>query len=202
MNSIAETSSVPFSAPARPGRAPEGGRQRHRLVVRVERHERNQAARQRDHAQDRGRHDAERAFRADEEVDQIHARPRVVPGRQLCDVGHRVGRHRNPVDSSRLGHSNSNQPSGDAVTAPRRISAREPSASTTVKASTHGRVLPYLNVAAPAALVAIGAANKRAVVGRDGWVIESVGRQDRRSSARGTPAPTRTTDPGQAARCQ
>ena len=31
----------------------------------------------------------------------------------------------------------------------------EPSARTTVSASTHGRVLPYLNVAAPAALVAM-----------------------------------------------
>ena len=51
--------------------------------------------------------------------------------------------------------STSKYPSSDACTSPRARSRIEPSARTTVIALTHWRVTPYLNVAGPAALVAI-----------------------------------------------
>ena len=39
---------------------------------------------------------AKRAFAADEEIDQVHIRPREVSGGQLRHVGHPIVRHRNP----------------------------------------------------------------------------------------------------------
>ena len=48
----------------------------------------------------------------------------------------------------------SKKPSGCAVVRPRSMSSTSPLASTTVSARTQSRVVPYLNVAAPAALVA------------------------------------------------
>ena len=56
---------------------------------------------------------------------------------------------RTPLDDSMT-----KVPSGEAVTCPRAISSTSPPASTTVRPSTHGRTVPYLNVAAPAAQVA------------------------------------------------
>jgi len=49
----------------------------------------------------------------------------------------------------------SKYPSAWAATAPRSMSRTPPFGNTTVSAFTHSRVVPYLNVAAPAALVAI-----------------------------------------------
>ena len=45
-------------------------------------------------------HDAERALGADEEIDEIHSRPRVVACRQLWNVGHAVAGHRNGRDAA------------------------------------------------------------------------------------------------------
>ena len=62
-----------------------------------------------------------------------------------------TGTFRLPPD----GNAISMRPSSPVLASPRWISRTSPVARTTVSASTHGRVEPYLNVAAPAALVAM-----------------------------------------------
>src|SRR3989338_7326789 len=93
------------------------------------------------------------------------------------------------------GYASSNHPSGDAVVSPRWISRREPSDSTTAISSTHARVLPYLKVAAPAALVAtVPPTNAPSKVGTGGeYNPRAVSSRCRPAS--GTPAPTRTAAP-------
>ena len=96
--------------------------------------------------------DAERPFRPDEEIDEVHAGRGVISGRSLRDVRHAIRRHRH-------GHAPARRL--DLETAmlapaapPAASSSTVPSARTTVSASTQSRVLPYLKVAAPAAFVA------------------------------------------------
>src|SRR5687767_15818434 len=80
-------------------------------------------------------------------------------------------------------------PSADATQAPRRRSSASPLARITVIASTQSRVLPYLNVAAPAAFVAtLPPANAPANVGRGGYVAPATLRAASSSAASLTPA--------------
>ena len=96
--------------------------------------------------------DPERALRADEEVDEVHARRGEVAGGALGR--RRASRKKEPAPERRQPRvSTSNQPSGCARTCPRSMSRTSPDASTTVSPRTQSRVLPYLNVAAPDALV-------------------------------------------------
>ncbi len=98
------------------------------------------------------RHDAERAFRSDEEIDRVHVGRGVIAGRAFRDLRH-LDRSASSRARGRACVSTSNRPSR-AAACPRATSSTVPSASTTVSASTQSRVLPYLKVAAPAALVA------------------------------------------------
>ena len=84
---------------------------------------------------------------------EVHARRREVAGRQLraATASGRSARARRtvPRDSVEV-----EVPVRCARVAPRSMSRTSPSGSTTVSASTQSRVVPCLNVAAPAALVA------------------------------------------------
>ncbi len=98
---------------------------------------------------------AERAFRPDEQVDRDpslaprNSRPTASarPASGSAEPGTRSG--------SGCGARGQRSHRGWPSVSPRRTSSTSPDASTTVSASTHARVVPYLNVAAPAALVAM-----------------------------------------------
>ena len=97
--------------------------------------------------------DAERPFRSDEEIDEVHVGRGVISGRSLRHVA-ASGRSAPAPIRARVAVSISNA-AVLARAAPRAAaSSTVPSARTTVSASTQSRVLPYLKVAAPAAFVA------------------------------------------------
>ena len=97
---------------------------------------------------------AQRAFGADEEIHQVHARCGVVAGRALGDLGHAVGGNGHPAQAA-IGPLDLEEAAGMATQVPRTTRSRtSPFASTTVRPFTQRRVEPYLKVAAPAALVA------------------------------------------------
>ena len=86
-----------------PGAIAQGGGHGDGLGVTIAPDEPDSPAREGHHLQLRLDDDAERAFRSDEEVDQVHARPGEVAGRELRDGWHRIGRHRHAHDALRAG---------------------------------------------------------------------------------------------------
>ena len=89
-------------APGPPGPLAQLGDHPERQGFARERHQRQARRRRRGDDAERGLDDdAKGALRADEEVDEVHARRGVVAGGPLRHIGHHVGRHRHTDDAGR-----------------------------------------------------------------------------------------------------
>ena len=89
----------PVAAPRQSRLLAEGCGERHGLCIGGAGHKRRALARQGHDAEGRLHNHAERPFRSDEQVDQIHVVARVVAGRELRHVGHDIRGHRHHLGS-------------------------------------------------------------------------------------------------------
>ena len=146
--------------------------------------------------------DAERAFRADEQIDEIHPRRDVVARGSLRHIGH-LQRRDIDADASPSLVSMTKAPVWP-TRSPRRVTspARRRSPGRRVSASTQPRIGPYLNVAAPAAFVEIAPPTVAPRNVGTGGSHMPCGRSASCSVASATPAPTVTRSPSNADRGQ